>query len=67
MFPFACAIRVILFEAHEVRAEDRLGRRTPELAVQVREFFPDVRTATRVAGTYITTMKLKALSIFESR
>ena len=67
MFSIARVIRVVLFEADEVRAEDRLRRRTPDLAVQTREFIAEVHTATRVAGTYITTMKLKTLSIFESR
>ena len=67
VFSIAGVIRVILFEADEIRAEDRLSRKTPQLTTQKRKCIPDVHTATRVAGTYMTTMKLRILSIFESR
>ena len=67
VFSIVGVVRVILFEANEVRAKDRLRRKTRHSVSQMRKCIPGVHTATRVAGTYRTTMKLRTLSIFESR
>ena len=69
MLPLTLVVEVVKLCTDNIGAKDSLDLTIPRVKnLRIKDFIClDLHTATRDEGTYITTMKLRALSIFESR